>query len=173
MQGNTAVAWDISKLKAMSTNSADTCYIAIFEGACGSTAGGVYKISKEWYADHYGGPFAAKRSGAGTCGNLVENWLTISENHGASALTGTRVTYIADFNCDHDTTQATQACTPVTHTGYVSDMACLKYGKTFDTQDSVLGSPGKRTRSTLPCAGFPCLSNSSRQRTAILTHKPI
>ena len=166
----------------MSTNSADTCYIAIFEGACGSTAGGVYKISKEWYADHYGGPFAAKRSGDGTCGNLVENWLTISGNHGASALTGSRVTYIADYHCDHDTTKATQAtqapthaprCTPVTHTGYVSDMACLKNGKTFDTQDSVLGSPGKRTRPTLPCAGFLYLSNSSHQRTAVLTHTPI
>ena len=113
-QGNAAGAWDITKLKSMSTNSTDTCYIAIFEGACGSTAGGVYKISKEWYVDHAGGPFAAKRNGAGTCGHLVENWLTISENHGANVLTETRVTYVADFNCDHDTTTAALATQALT-----------------------------------------------------------
>ena len=36
------------------------CYVALFAGADCSSDGGVYLISADWYANHFGGNFATK-----------------------------------------------------------------------------------------------------------------
>ena len=69
--------WTAETLAAIA-GSANTCYIALFTGACGSD-GGVYKITPAWYAGHAGGPVIQQR-----CGAVVERWSDIS-SHAAFA----------------------------------------------------------------------------------------
>ena len=93
--------WDQPKLTAEGKGGADSCHIAIFEGACGS-AGGVYKISPSWYTEHFGGAFGA----LGTCGKMIDNWATRSGSHSAwlgnlQAKTDIldRASFVSDFEC--------------------------------------------------------------------------
>lgn len=62
--------FNAASLKA--TSGTGDCYIAIFMGQPCTTAGGVYRISKEWRRKHYGGDFDTR----GNCGTLVENFET-------------------------------------------------------------------------------------------------
>ena len=45
----------------MSENTVESCYIAIFEGECGTSVGGVYKIAASWFTSHPGGNYMLKR----------------------------------------------------------------------------------------------------------------
>ena len=73
--------WDAAALTARSENNADNCFVAIFGAACSAQQGGVYKITASWYTGHFGGPFGSKRGGAGTCGNIIEDWFGRSGSH--------------------------------------------------------------------------------------------
>ena len=111
-------SWDMEKLRSKSKNDQDNCHIAIFEGKCGDSPGGVYKLSKEWVTGHFGGNFLEKRDGKGTCGNLVEDWLGKGDGgHTAAALKDPgRVTRVADFKCPTTTKPPTTTTLPPTTT---------------------------------------------------------
>jgi hypothetical protein len=108
-----ADSWDSAKLSSMSSNNAENCYIALFAEKCGTSNGGVYQITPAWYTGHFGGPFGSKRSGAGTCGNVIEDWFGISSGHGAYGENlkqrtdiPDRAEYVEEFLCDPDSTVA-------------------------------------------------------------------
>ena len=96
-------------MAAASANDENHCFVVLFVGACGSS-GGVYKISADWYTAHEGGPFGEKRGGAGTCGNVIEHWPTVSGGHvkfssdlaaSADLVSGDRVraVFVTEFVC--------------------------------------------------------------------------
>jgi hypothetical protein len=68
---NPPLVWDANKLADMSSMLSDgkKCYIALFDGEPCTSNGGVYKITKNWYDSHFGGPIIQSR-----CGKVVSEW---------------------------------------------------------------------------------------------------
>ena len=63
----------------------DSCYFVLLTGEkCNAdTKGGAYKITADWYENHYGGTFAAGTSNG--CGSVIESWPEVNPSHQAMA----------------------------------------------------------------------------------------
>merc|ERR1712232_322291 len=113
--------WTMSELVSNTDKqNPDTCYIAIFAGDECSSDGGVYKVSRAWYSEHYGGNFGV----LGSCGEVITFWLRRSGSHeqfasslaansdlGTSSL-GTLATFTANLACE-STSQPSNEPTPL------------------------------------------------------------
>merc|ERR1712232_547773 len=53
------------------------CYVALYAGPNCSSDGGVYLISPDWYAGHFGGDFGKE----GFCGKVHYNWFQSNPSH--------------------------------------------------------------------------------------------
>ena len=62
--------------------SPKSCYYAIFMGKACESAGGVYRMTEEWYTQHGGGSYKHFAPPAG-CGTVVEHWGDRDTSHSA------------------------------------------------------------------------------------------
>merc|ERR1712232_475684 len=101
--------WTMAQLRSKTeTGNPDKCYVAIFAGDACSSDGGIYRISRSWFANHPGGNFGD----LGTCGNVRAFWLDMSGNHKqfASKLAsysdlGSFASFAAELACTEDVSE--------------------------------------------------------------------
>ena len=112
-------AWDMDRVQEMTVlGDATACYYVLWAGEACASAGGVYRISTSWYAQHYGGNFGDKTGAGRGCGSVKPFWGSINSAHQtySAGLTngvdiigplGTAAHRVANYDCSSPTNPPT------------------------------------------------------------------